>query len=127
MCPAGRLNRIPALDQTVSRSGGDRQEQTENTVSRLVSCPRGRARSQSLPRPGLGAQFAGPHGRTETRTIRQDILVCLPEPLPPVSRLFLENWLAGDLATAAFLRWFHMPNSDYLAVAECFSAVRAVS
>lgn len=83
-------------------------------------------------RPGTltivaGAQFAGPHGRTEARTIRQDILVCLPEPLHPVSRMFLEHWLAGDLATAEFLRWFHMPNSDYLAVAECVLAVVAAS
>src|SRR3546814_8036294 len=79
------------------------------------------------PRPGLGAQFAGPHGRTEARTIRQAILVCLPEPLHPVSRMFLEHWLAGDLATAEFLRWFHMPNSDYLALAECVLAVVAAS
>jgi hypothetical protein len=64
-------------------------------------------------------------GATETRTIRQDILVCLPEPLHPVSRMFLEHWLAGDLATAEFLRWFHMPNSAYLSVAECVLAVVA--
>src|SRR3546814_10627885 len=115
MCPAGRLNRIPALDQTVSRSGGGRQEQIENTVSRLASCPRGRARSQSLPRPGLGAQFAGPHGRTEARTIRQDILVCLPEPLHPVSRMFLEHWLAGDLATAEDRKSTRLNSSHYCA------------
>src|SRR3546814_561467 len=125
----------PALDETVSRSGGGRQEQIENTVGRLGRCPRGRARPQSSPgrrrgpvrEPGLGVQFAKPHGRTEARTIRQDILVCLPEPLHPVSRMFLEHWLAGDLATAEFLRWFHMPNSDYLAVAECVLAVVAAS
>ena len=71
----------------------------------------------------------GPHaagfGATEITTIRQDILVCLPDPLHPVSRMFLEHWLAGDLATAEFLRWFHMPNSAYLSVAECVLAVVA--
>jgi hypothetical protein len=82
-----------------------------------------------------GAHAAGPGatrpqrdpacGATETRTIRQDILVCLPEPLHPVSRMFLEHWLAGDLATAEFLRWFHMPNSAYLSVAECVLKVVA--
>ncbi len=59
------------------------------------------------------------------RTIREDILVCLPERLHPVSRMFLENWLAGDMSTAEFLRWFHMPNSAYLPVAECVLAVVA--
>jgi hypothetical protein len=39
--------------------------------------------------------------------------------------MFLEHWLAGDLATAEFLRWFHMPNSAYLPVAECILAVVA--
>ena len=44
---------------------------------------------------------------------------CLPDRLHPVSRMFLEHWLKGDFSTADFLRWFHMPNSDYLGVAEC--------
>lgn len=39
--------------------------------------------------------------------------------------MFLENWLAGELTTAEFLRWFHMPNSAYLPVAECILAVVA--
>ena len=56
-------------------------------------------------------------------SIRQDILACLPEQLHPVSRMFLEHWLAGNLTTAEFLRWFHMPNSAYLPVAECLVAV----
>ncbi|MGF1628163.1 MAG: hypothetical protein ACFCUT_01700 [Kiloniellaceae bacterium] len=63
--------------------------------------------------------------RAESGAIRQDILVCLPDHLHPVSRMFLEHWLAGDLATAEFLRWFHMPNSAYLTVAECVLAVVA--
>ena len=58
-------------------------------------------------------------------SIRQDILICLPERLHPVSQMFLENWLAGEMTTAEFLRWFHMPNSAYLPVAKCVLAVVA--
>ena len=54
-----------------------------------------------------------------------EILMCLPERLHPVSRMFLENWLAGEMSTPEFLRWFHMPNSDYLSVAQCILAVAA--
>ncbi len=53
----------------------------------------------------------------------EGILSCLPERLHPVSQMFLEIWQAGDLSTAEFLRWFHMPNSDYLPVAQCILAV----
>jgi hypothetical protein len=48
-----------------------------------------------------------------------EVVVCLPDRLHPVSRMFLEQWLVGDLSTAEFLRWFHMPNSAYLEVAQC--------
>ena len=48
-----------------------------------------------------------------------EILVCLPERLHPVSRMFLESWLTGGMSTAEFLRYFHMPKSAYLPVAEC--------
>lgn len=47
---------------------------------------------------------------------------CLPERLHPVSQQFLEAWLGGEMSTAQFLRWFHMPNSDYLEVAQCLLA-----
>ncbi len=50
---------------------------------------------------------------------------CLPDRLHPVSRMFLEHWLNGDFSTADFLRWFHMPNSDYISVAHC--VIRAVA
>ena len=53
------------------------------------------------------------------------VLTCLPDRLHPVSQMFLETWLAGDMSTAEFLRWFHMPNSDYLPVAQCILAVVA--
>lgn len=57
--------------------------------------------------------------------IREDILICLPDRLHPVSKMFLERWLSGEMTTAEFLRWFHMPNSSYLSVAECLLAVVA--
>ena len=54
-----------------------------------------------------------------------DVLACLPERLHPVSRMFLDLWLSGHMSTAEFLRWFHMPNSAYLSVADCVLAVVA--
>ena len=51
-----------------------------------------------------------------------EVLACLPERLHPVSRAFLEYWLTGIMPTREFLRWFHMPNSDYLPVAQCLVA-----
>jgi hypothetical protein len=39
--------------------------------------------------------------------------------------MFLETWLSGGMSTAEFLRWFHMPNSDYLPVARCILAIVA--
>ncbi|WP_193369180.1 hypothetical protein [Pelagibius marinus] len=68
---------------------------------------------------------AKPDQHAGAKAIRQDILVCLPEHLHPVSQMFLENWLAGEMTTAEFLRWFHMPNSAYLPVAKCVLAVVA--
>ncbi len=55
--------------------------------------------------------------------INADILGCLPARLHPVSQMFLNYWLAGDMSTPEFLRWFHMPNSDYISVAQCILAV----
>jgi hypothetical protein len=49
--------------------------------------------------------------------------VCLPERLHPVSRMLLEAFLDGRLSQQDF-RWsFHMPNSDYLPVADCILAL----
>jgi len=47
------------------------------------------------------------------------MMTCVPPDLHPVSRQFLDSWLAGDLATATFRRLFHLPNSAYIDVAEC--------
>ena len=34
----------------------------------------------------------------------ESISSCLPEHLHPISRMFLDIWLAGDLSTAEFLQ-----------------------
>jgi hypothetical protein len=47
---------------------------------------------------------------------------CLPKRLHPVSRMFLESWLAGRISTQIFRRYFHMPNSTYLSVSACLIA-----
>ena len=61
----------------------------------------------------------------ETASLDTKLLACLPDRLHPVSRMFLDYWLAGDMSTPEFLRWFHMPNSDYLGVAQCLLAMVA--
>jgi hypothetical protein len=48
-----------------------------------------------------------------------EIEACLPLGLHPVSRMFLEALLAGRITQQDFLWAFHLPNSDYLPVAEC--------
>jgi hypothetical protein len=46
--------------------------------------------------------------------------VCgFPEALHPVSRLFLDHFLAGRMSTGDFLRFFSLPNSDYIPLARC--------
>ena len=55
----------------------------------------------------------------DTLVIAADLQACLPERLHPFSRQILDGWLLGELPTHEFLRWFHMPNSDYLPVSEC--------
>ena len=47
------------------------------------------------------------------------VIACLPAHLHPVSRLILEGFLDGRLTRQDFLWGFHLPNSDYLPVAQC--------
>ena len=54
-----------------------------------------------------------------------EIEACLPARLHPVSRMFLEAFLRGNITQQEFLWAFHLPNSDYLPVAECI--VKALS
>jgi hypothetical protein len=48
-----------------------------------------------------------------------EVEACLPERLHPVSRMILEGFLEGRFTKADFLWGFHLPNSDYLEVAQC--------
>ena len=44
---------------------------------------------------------------------------CLPPRLHWFSRQVYDLYRSGEMNTAEFRRWFHMPNSDYLAYTEC--------
>lgn len=49
--------------------------------------------------------------------------VCeFPARLHPVSRLLLDHYIAGEISTPDFLRFFSLPNSDYIPLAQCFVA-----
>ena len=43
-----------------------------------------------------------------------------PDRLHPVSQLFLDNYVSGTMSTENFVRFFSLPNSDYLELAYCF-------
>lgn len=47
------------------------------------------------------------------------VIACLPDRLHPVSRMILEAFLEGRITRADFLWGFHLPNSEYLPVAQC--------
>ncbi len=48
------------------------------------------------------------------------MLACsFPERLHPVSQSILDYYLAGVLTTPEFLRYFSLPNSDYIPLARC--------
>ena len=40
-------------------------------------------------------------------------------PLHPVSQLFLDAFTRGDMTPELFQRFFSLPNSDYIGLAEC--------
>lgn len=47
-------------------------------------------------------------------------LVCdFPARLHPASRIFLDAFLDGRMTAAEFQRFFSLPNSDYIPLAEC--------
>ncbi|MDX1512457.1 MAG: hypothetical protein R3174_01830 [Gammaproteobacteria bacterium] len=37
-----------------------------------------------------------------------------------MSQLFLDHYIAGEMTTPEFLRFFSLPNSDYIPLAQCF-------
>jgi hypothetical protein len=84
------------------------------------------------PDPVNGLAFAAsldcplsPRQPEASKRMPPEIQACLPARLHPVSRMFLEAFLAGRITQQDFLWAFHLPNSDYLPVAECI--VKALS
>lgn len=43
-----------------------------------------------------------------------------PVRLHPVSQMLLDSYVAGRISTPEFLRFFSLPNSDYIPLAQCF-------
>ncbi|MCZ6731159.1 MAG: hypothetical protein O7B27_01200 [Gammaproteobacteria bacterium] len=39
------------------------------------------------------------------------------------SRIFLDNYIGGDISIAEFRRWFSMPNSEDLALSTCLQGL----
>ena len=49
------------------------------------------------------------------------MIVCeFPLHLHPVSQSLLESFIAGLISTPEFLRFFSLPDSDYISLAQCF-------
>ncbi len=51
-----------------------------------------------------------------------ETLACMPDQIHWFSQAILDYYLSGRITTGEFLRWFHMPNSSYLAASECIVA-----
>ena len=52
--------------------------------------------------------------------------VCeFPVRLHPVSQMLLDSFVAGLISTPEFLRFFSLPNSDYIPLAQCFVSALA--
>jgi len=43
-----------------------------------------------------------------------------PDRIHPVSRLILDYYIDGVISTGEFLRFFSLPNSDYISLAACY-------
>ncbi|TDJ71467.1 MAG: hypothetical protein E2O38_07890 [Proteobacteria bacterium] len=49
-----------------------------------------------------------------------------PDRLHPISEMILDYYIAGILGTQDFLRFFSLPNSDYIPIAKCFTSLLTV-
>ena len=49
-----------------------------------------------------------------------------PEHLHPISQIILDHYLSGVLSAPEFLRFFSLPNSDYIDLAACLVKMIAV-
>ncbi len=54
-------------------------------------------------------------------TVVVQALCEFPERLHPASQFFLDSYVAGHITRMEFVRYFSLPNSDYLALAYCFA------
>ena len=52
-----------------------------------------------------------------------EISGCLHGDLHWFSQQILDYYLSGKIPTGDFLRWFHMPNSSYLASGQCIADI----
>ena len=51
-------------------------------------------------------------------------VICqFPDRLHPVSQHFFDRFVQGYMTTADFLRFFSLPNSDYIELGHCFMRV----
>ena len=51
-------------------------------------------------------------------------VICqFPDRLHPVSQYFFDRFVQGFMTTADFLRFFSLPNSDYIQLGHCFMQV----
>ncbi len=54
----------------------------------------------------------------------QDIVACgMPARLHPVSQVFFDKYVEGAISLENFLRFFSLPNSDYIPLAQCIVQV----
>jgi len=48
-------------------------------------------------------------------------LICkFPDRLHPVSQTIIDYFIEGKMSTPEFMRFFSLPNSDYIDLAQCF-------
>jgi hypothetical protein len=51
-------------------------------------------------------------------------VIChFPTRLHPVSQQFFDQFIQGFMTTADFMRFFSLPNSDYIELGHCFMQV----
>jgi hypothetical protein len=51
-------------------------------------------------------------------------VIChFPARLHPVSQQFFDQFIQGFMTTADFMRFFSLPNSDYIELGHCFMQV----
>ncbi len=91
----------------------------ETGLSAVESAPRG-------TQPPLIASAGGQVTTVNLLTTNNEdaqALCSFPARLHPASRLFLDSYIAGRIATREFLRVFSLPNSDYIPLARCFVTI----